>query len=516
MIRPVRPIIVAAILCGCGDPPANTTGEATAASTGNLADPTAAATAEPPTSGTSTAGTTGQTTTGPTTGATTQEPGTSTGTSTTSTATTDNPGSTGTGTTQDPDTTGSTTGAPCEGLECQIDPCGGDPDKTVLRGTVVAPEGTLPLYNVTVYVPGAPLTPLAEGVQCDTCAGLDGAPIVAALTDTSGEFVLTGVPAGADIPLVVTVGKWRRESVVKVTACADNLAPAATTRLPRNKSEGHIPRIALTTGGADPLECLLRKLGIAESEFTPPSGTGRVNLYVAEGGADRFAPNVNGGAVFPKASTLWGSLVNLMKYDMVLMACEGGQYPEQKSQTARENIVKYAGVGGRLFLTHWHNVWIEEGPLPWPLVADFKFQADLPNPSTGTIDTDFPKGLALADWMVQVGGSQVNGEVVIKEGQHTIDAVDPTRATRWIYTEAPLPASVQHLSFNTPVDVAADQQCGRVVDSDIHVSSGDMPATPFPNGCTTKGLSPQEKVLAFMFFELSACLLPDDQEPVPG
>ena len=32
--------------------------------------------------------------------------------------------------------------------------------------------------HVTVYVPNAPLTPLAEGVQCDTCAGLDGAPIV--------------------------------------------------------------------------------------------------------------------------------------------------------------------------------------------------------------------------------------------------------------------------------------------------------------------------------------------------
>ncbi len=509
MVRSVRPNILAASLCGCGGSPAVSTGDpGTAASTTSPGETTLSSTGDASTA----------TTTSPTTTVATGPDTTSPTTTTITTgSTTDDPPATTTGTTQDPGTTAaSTTGAPCEGLACEVDPCDGDPEKTVLRGTVVAPEGTLPLYNVTVYVPGAPLAPLLEGVQCDTCAGIDGEPIVAALTDTKGEFVLTGVPAGAEIPLVVTVGKWRRESLVKVSACTDNLAPAAATRLPRNQSEGHIPRIALTTGGADSLECLLRKLGIADAEFTPPGGDGRVNLYTATGGGDRFAPGLNGGALFPKAPVLWGSLVNLMQYDMVLMACEGNQYADQKSLTARDNLVKYAGVGGRLFFTHWHNVWIEKGPAPWPTLAEFNFQPDLPSPSTAAIDTGFPKGLALAEWMVEVGGSPVLGDVAIKEGQHTIDAVDPAFATRWIYTKAPLPASVQHLSFNAPVDVPAAKQCGRVVDSDIHVSSGDMPGAPFPNGCTTKGLTPQEKVLAFMFFELSACLIPDDQDPVPG
>ena len=81
------------------------------------------------------------------------------------------------------------------------------------------------------------------------------------------------------------------------------------------------------------------------------------------------------------------------------------------------------------------------------------------------------------------------------------------------------------MTFNTPVEAPADAQCGRAVFTAIHLNAapaaaGDKtdisdPAMPFPDGCRGKTLSAQEKALEFLFFDLSACVQPDTQKPVP-
>lgn len=422
-----------------------------------------------------------------------------------------------------PATTG--TGGPqtgCSGLQCQIASCEGGLT-TQVSGTVYAPSGTLPLYNVMVYVPNEQLAPLTEGASCNRCdASVSGSPVASAISGVDGKFTLDNVPVGQNIPLVIQVGKWRRQvTIPEVLPCANTALDASQTRLPSSRAEGDMPRIALTTGELDALECLLRKIGIADSEFTPESEGGRVTLFSGHGGTAAYSTTLNAGADITPAQDLWNDIDVLKQYDVLLMACEGGEYPQEKSEQARQLMQEYADGGGRIFMSHWHKIWLDQGPGDFPDVVNF-VNSDEDLTLTAQVDTTFPKGEALAQWLVNVEGSTQLGTVDLVDAQDTAQSENPDLAQRWIYTTAD-PETVQYVSANTPLGATAADQCGRIVYSNIHVTTGnsdistdaDNPGEPFPSGCQTTGLTPQEKVLTFMLFDLSACLIPDDVPPMP-
>jgi hypothetical protein len=406
----------------------------------------------------------------------------------------------------------------------------------MISGTVNIPAGNLRLYNAKVYIaqtpapmdPSAPinLPAIVHGATCETCDQVVPPNAAAsATTDINGNFSLSPVPFPPDgqaMYLVVQVGKWRRivrienqdsmnASATKITHCAATQLDPNVTRLPRTQSEGDIPRIAVSTGAADALECILRngKLGLLDSEFTTVTGNGSVNMY-AGNGADQFSAAL-GGAMFPAevntpALSWWDTQANWNQYDIVVLSCEGAQNLNTKSVTARTNLQNYIGAGGRVFASHQHNGWIQFGPAPLNTVATYCNPATniaLVPPADEDIVTTFPPGIILKQWLQNNNALTNMGQLAVNGGMNTIVSINAMLTQPWVTYQPPPNLIYQYFSFYAPVGAPAASQCGEMVFTDLHVSNGDASSagTPFPGGCTTTGLTPQEKALIFLFFD---------------
>ena len=300
-----------------------------------------------------------------------------------------------------------------------------------------------------------------------------------------------------------------------------------------------MPQMALTTGGCDALECLFRKIGIDDSEFTPETGNGRINLFAGHGGTKSYCTQgsgkcqktLNGGAPFTAASDQgaalgwWSSLNNLKQYDLTLLSCEGDTYTAEKSAAAHQAILDYINLGGRVFASHFHNIWISAGPAPLNSIATFTTVAagiEYKTPITASIYTTFSKSNALADWLVDVGGSTTRGALPIVNARNTVKTIDKTLTERFVYYNDTVRGTMpeQYFSFFAPIGAPMASQCGRMVFTDMHISGNDAmnidpnldlsaPTLPFPSGCVTTSLSPQEKALLFLLFDLSNCVQPE-------
>jgi len=415
-------------------------------------------------------------------------------------------------------------GAPqCVGLECQVDPCG----STSISGTVYDPAGRNPLYNVYVYVPNAPVLPIPTGAVCTACqAPASGSPMPGAVqTDALGHFKVTTAPSGNNIPLVMQAGKFRKQIIIpSVTACQDNPIGKkdsnnleTITRLPRKQNEGNnnvdnIPQMAMATGGCDVLECLMRKIGIDDKEFT---STGRVHLYQGNGGAS--------GTGSTSAYAFWANKTELLKHDIVINSCECSPYDRNTSGQAYQAAHDYLDAGGRWFGTHYHYNWFAPPTGP----TDFQGTANWLSGVSGFgppwyINTTIPKGVALDAWIQNIWKSAppAKGQINLAYAAGDVSQIKG-KTTPWIYYgNANLGSNAYdtaYLSFNTPITQTL--QCGRAVFSDLHVSNGGGSGL-FPSECGTANpltdpMTQQETALEFLFFDLSSCVGDDSKPPPP-
>jgi hypothetical protein len=237
-----------------------------------------------------------------------------------------------------------------------------------------------------------------------------------------------------------------------------------------------------------------------------------------------------------------------MNNDVVLLSCEGRE-TTGVTTASQEALLQYASNGGRVFASHYHYVWFDTGPFGnyplarWttgPQLVVAGDDASVPGDIVTSVGNggSFPEGQALQQWL-GLTGALTNGQLPIWYARHNADVPltgsGPSQA--WI-TLDPVVGSAhagatQYFSFDAPLDHGP--QCGRVVYSDLHVSGGPGAAEPgvapdYPNPtivgtdrqggvvpaqCAAHPLTPQEKALEFMLFDLSSCLIPIGGSPTP-
>jgi hypothetical protein len=257
-----------------------------------------------------------------------------------------------------------------------------------------------------------------------------------------------------------------------------------------------------------------------------------VQLY--RGGPDTGDPPGAGARIdddTPHDSALYGDLSSLEQYDLVVADCEGATWDSSFAERDARggNVREYVNRGGRLFASHLSFSWLNENgsaaysaadPVATGLgpAASWSTVVDTSNAGTGVVSLGRPNASphidGFAAWMVSEG--------ITTAGAATFPIVQPRSQTlelgsaseEFVFLEDGN-ERVQQFSFNTPYAAPAAAECGRVAYSGFHVSAGRGNApyadAVFPEHCSGD-LTDQEKVLAYMLFDLSACI---GDQPVP-
>lgn len=440
-------------------------------------------------------------------------------------------------------------GSPCAFDEAGVPTCNGvsswhcavdttcASESTMLTGKVFDPAGNAPLYNAIVFISSdvRTLPPLAPGTSACTCTQPIGDFVAVAATDATGAFTLKGVPTARGVPVTVQTGKWRRTVYVNIPAsCATNTVPDGTLRLPRRRSEGDMPQMAVVTGGFDNLGCFLRRVGIDPSEYSAPRAGGRLDVYrgvaAAAGVMTGTGPGLSSGVAgdcTTAACPLWASKSALEYYDTILLSCEGDPYVASKPPAAIQVMHDWLTEGGKVFATHSQSVWFQNGPSDFQSVAAWRdFSAALGG-GVYSVNTTFPKGSTFEKWLGSVGAA-TGASISLSSVSDTVGSSSDA-GSGWIDDPSSAeagadPAStgdVKLLSFKTPIGGVSSRlldggtgfgvgvttdYCGKAVFSDLHM--GSVPTGDLPDSCPTGPLTAEERAMEFLLFDLFICVAP--------
>lgn len=371
------------------------------------------------------------------------------------------------------------------------------PAVATLIGTVLAPEGTIPISGALVYLTKNAPPPIQDGVFCDKCVKLDfSTPYT--LSGPDGGFHL-GVPATGSYQLVVQKGQFRRVRPIEVGA--GNVAvPLASSTLPAKSDAAagdSIPKMAIVEPVWDSIDISLARLGLGTLAPTGLFGALQVDrptapydyydgLAGAKGGHDAILKN-------------WSTL---SQYHIVFLPCAWSDQTTcdptspATDPTVQKNLRDFVAKGGKLYVTDYSYEFVRQ---IFPQYVDWKNQtgavgsACLPSSWDGAASSPDP---GLTAWLATQGITAFD----VKESWTAIAATHPGNTTDpdgkpitvtpKVWVEASTPWG------KLPATVSFEQACGRVLFSTYHTEG------------SSKTMLPQERALIYILLEVAVCVAP--------
>ncbi len=368
-------------------------------------------------------------------------------------------------------------------------PSGCEAGLGALAGVVHFPNGTLPVGGALVYVT-SPGTEAVRTGECGECVDRGGL-LAVAITGPDGRFAFTAVPAGT-WSLVVEKGPFVRATEITVGACTTESLPPDRTRLPRNPSEGRIPRIAVVGGPFDRMRTVLDRLGLDGASYT---------VVDPDDGGD----GDGGRALFADAD-------RLMSYDLVFVNCGaeiGDAFGGVTDPAVAANTRAFLESGGRLYVTDLAYDLLEQ---TLPPAVDFLASggtpastAELPDVAQAGIPMDAIEARivddGLAAWLRAVGATtggtmRVEG---LADGWAVVGSVDESRAQVWVRGNVSWYEGFSDdiRGGDQPLTVTVDAGGGRALFTSYHTIG---------HGEGSGELSPQELALAYLVLEIGTCI----------
>jgi hypothetical protein len=370
------------------------------------------------------------------------------------------------------------------------------PAVATLNGTVLAPEGTIPISGALVYLTKSTPAAIPDGLYCDKCVKLDySTPYT--LSGADGGFHLGAYQTGS-YQLVVQKGQFRRVRPIEVTT-GDVAVPLESSTLPKANDPTNgdtIPRMAIVEEVWDSIDISLSRLGLGTAAPTGFLGELQVDRATAPYDYYDGAPGSKG--TYDSILKNWSTL---SQYNIVFLPCAWSNGTDcdtsspAQDPVVQKNLQDFVAQGGKLYVTDYSYEFVRQvfpGWVTWRNETSTLGSACLTSSWDGAASSP---DADLTAWLATQGITAFD----VKESWTAIDSVhagnttDPDGKPITVTPKVWVEANTQWGKL--PATVSFEQQCGRVLFSTYHTEASNA-------------LLPQERALLYILLEVSVCVSP--------